>query len=246
MGRFRVIFFNAGGTLIQLKKTTLPILYSQHLSRILKKHMSPQEIYKAFHEADTWTLSRKNPGSLLSDLDQRKYQNIFYNQLGIHSRKEINRIENLLAEQLVLEFELEKNTKALLNSLSDYKLGIISNWDKSLVGILLELEIAEYFDSITLSGEIGIGKPHTEIFKSAFIDFPGIKPREMVFVSSWYLRDIVVAQKLKIFPVLFNKGPTGMHGRPFYPDLKCVQIKELTDLPSILQKYSKVKPSKKL
>jgi HAD superfamily hydrolase (TIGR01549 family) len=246
MRRFKVIFFNAGGTLIQLKKTTLPILYSQHLSHILKKHMSPQEIYKAFLEADTWTLLRKSPGSLLSDLDQRKYQNIFYNQLGIHSRKEINRIENLLAEKLILEFELEKNTKVLLNSLSDYQLGIISNWDESLVGILQELEIAEYFDSVTLSGEIGIGKPHIEIFKSAFTDFPDVKPREMVFVSSWYSRDIVIAQKLKIFPVLFDKGPTGMHGRPFYPDAKCVRIKELTELPSILQKYSKVKSPKKL
>ncbi|MFX0171046.1 MAG: HAD family hydrolase [Candidatus Hodarchaeota archaeon] len=241
MEHFKVIFFNVGGTLIQLKGTTIPTLYSQHLTHILQKQISSQEVYNAFQAADTWTLSRKNPGSLFSDLDQRKYQNIFYNKLGIHNRKEINRIENLLADQLVFEYVLEKNVIKLLKSLSEYHLGIISNWDESLVDILQELGIIEYFDSITLSGEIGIGKPSHEIFKSALADFQGIKPKETVFVSSWYFRDILPAQKLNLFVILYDKGPNGMHGRPFHTDIKCPLIKELNELPSVVQKYSKNK-----
>ncbi|MFX0052690.1 MAG: HAD family hydrolase [Candidatus Hermodarchaeota archaeon] len=241
MGHFKVIFFNVGGTLIQLKGTTLPILYSQHLTNILQKHISPQEVYKAFQAADTWTLSRKNPGSLFSDLDQRKYQNIFYNQLGIRNRKEINRIENLLANQLSFDYVLERSVIKLLNSLSEYHLGIISNWDESLVDILQELGIIEYFDSITLSREIGIGKPSYEIFKSALADFQGIKPKETVFLSSWYFRDILPAQKLNFFVILYDKGPNGMHGRPFHSDIKSPRIKELNELPPVVQKYSRIK-----
>ena len=81
MVRFKVVFFNAGGTLLQLRDTTLPKLYSSILSSILKREVSSQSVYQAFRKAEEWTLSRKD-WSLFNDLDQRKYQNAFYNQLG--------------------------------------------------------------------------------------------------------------------------------------------------------------------
>ena len=239
MSRFQVIFFNAGGTLIQLKNTTIPNLYSSILSSILKKTISPQDIYIAFRNADTWTLSRRNLGSLFSDLDQRKYQNIFYHSLGIKSRKEINRIERELAEQLEMEFVLEDGAFELLNSLENYKLGIISNWDESLRDILEELEIIDFFDSITISSEIGIGKPDHEIFKSALSDFPEFKSKNAIYLGDEYLMDILPAQELNIFAILFDKGPTGMHGIPYQKDKKCISIKKLSEFKEVLKNILK-------
>ena len=241
MAHFQVIFFNAGGTLIQLRGTTLPIRYSQLISKILQKQVSSDEIYLAFRKAEDWVLSRRIPGALFTDLDQRKYQNAFYSQLGITSRKEINRIEKKISEQLEMDFIVEKDTKKLLRSLSpDYKLGLISNWDDSLIDILRDLGILDFFDSITLSEDVGISKPDFEIFRSALADFPEVKPKETVYVGDEYKTDIIPAQQMKIFSILFDKGPTGMHGRPFQENLSCVRIKELLKLPNILRKYNNI------
>ncbi|UCG02748.1 MAG: HAD-IA family hydrolase [Candidatus Heimdallarchaeota archaeon] len=240
MVKFKVIFFNAGGTLIQLRDTTLPLLYSRLLSRILLTPVSSEEIYKAFRKADTWTLSRRKPGALFTDLDQRKYQNVFYNHLGISSRKEINRIETKVADLIEMDFVLETGARKLLQNLKPkYKLGLISNWDETLIDILQNLGILDYFDSITISGEFGISKPDIEIFRSALEDFSEVKPKETAYIGDDYLTDIIPAQNMNIFTILFDKGPDGMHGRPFQPEAKCIRINELMQLPKILNKYSK-------
>lgn len=240
MVNFKVIFFNAGGTLIQLRDTTIPILYSKLLSRILEHYISSEDVYKAFRKADTWAVSRRKPGALFTDLDQRKYQNVFYGQLGINNRKEINKIERKVADLIEMDFILEKGAKELLRILKPrYKLGLISNWDESLSGILQDLGILAYFDSITISWDIGVSKPDIEIFRSALEDFPDVKPKESVYIGDDYLTDIIPAQQLNIFPILFDKGPSGMHGQPLQTEAKCIRIHELTELPKILNKHSK-------
>ncbi|MFX1515922.1 MAG: HAD family hydrolase [Promethearchaeota archaeon] len=240
MVQFKVIFLNAGGTLIQLRGTTIPILYSRLLSQILEYSVSSEEVYTAFKKADTWAISRKKPGAPFTDLDQRKYQNVFYGQLGINNRKEINKIERKVSNLIEMDFILEQGARELLGSLKPkYELGLISNWDETLRDILENLGILEYFDSITISGEIGISKPDPEIFQSALEDFPDVKPKESVYVGDDYSTDIIPAQQMNIFSILFDKGPSGMHGRPFQTETKCIKINELMELLKILNKYSK-------
>ena len=242
MVKFKVIFFNAGGTLIQLRDTTIPILYSELISRIIESPISSDEIYKAFKKADNWALSRRKPGALFTDLDQRKYQNVFYGHLGIHNRKEINRIEIKVADLLGLDdlFVLEEGAEELLKNLKPrYELGLISNWDESLTDILQNLGILNYFNSITISGDIGVSKPDSDIFRSALEDFPDVKPKESVYIGDDYLTDIVPALQMNMFAIFFDKGPSGMHGRSFQMEAKCIRINDLSELPKILNKYSK-------
>lgn len=237
MNQFKVIFFNVGGTLIQLKDTTLPALYAKNLSEIIGKRLFHETIYEAFQKAEEWTISRKSH-SLFSDLDQRKYQNVFYGHLGITNRRTINKIEAQLAQQIEMEFILEKGAINLLKSLSEYDLGIISNWDESLIDILQELEIYDFFESITISGDVAISKPNIEIFKIALADFPKVKARETVYIGDDYHLDIIPAKQLKMMPILFDKGPSGLHGRPFYSNVDCIRIHTLKDIPTILHKIS--------
>jgi len=235
MVKFKVIFFNAGGTLLQLKGTTLPRLYSRNLSKILKREISSQTVYEAFQKAEEWRLIRKD-WSLFTDLDQRKYQNAFYNYLGITNRKEINGIESELAEKLEMDFVLNKGVRNLLRKLSSqYQLGLISNWDESLTDLMESFGVSDYFESITISGDIGISKPDPEMFRIALRDFPNVKPKETVYVGDEYQNDIIPARKLKIFTVFYDHGPTGMHGHPFQPHVKGARINELSDLVKVLQ-----------
>ncbi|MFW9854210.1 MAG: HAD family hydrolase [Candidatus Thorarchaeota archaeon] len=245
MRYFKAIYFNVGGTLIQPKRGTVPSQYANHLSAILNKRISKPQVYEAFKNAERWVLTRKRPGSLFSDLDQRKYQNAFYSVLGIQGRKQINRIEAELAERLEIEFILEKGVITMLESLTEYKLGIVSNWDPSLRDLLTDFGILDYFDSVTISGEIGSGKPGSAIFKSALDDFPNVKAKETIYLGDDYQMDILPAKQLQINAVLYDKGPTGMHGRPFQRNADCPRVESLEELPSLIQRTETRRLSKK-
>lgn len=47
------------------------------------------------------------------------------------------------------------------------RLGVVSNWDSRLRGLLGRLNLEPYFDAITVSHEEGIEKPHPELFRRA-------------------------------------------------------------------------------
>ncbi|PWI47976.1 hypothetical protein CEE45_08735 [Candidatus Heimdallarchaeota archaeon B3_Heim] len=242
MPQFKVIFFNIGGTLLQLKNTTIPQLYSKHLSSLLERKIDPKQVFSAFRKAENWALSRRNFYYLFSDLDQRKYQNAFYNELGVKGRSQINKIEMALAELVNLDFRLEDGVKILLRKLKkDYSLGLITNWDIDLYEILDSFEIRKFFDSITISGEFGISKPSLEIFKSGLADFPEIKAKNTVYVGDDYDLDIEPAQKLRMFTILYDKGPSGMHGWPKRPKVKCPRVERLQEIPMVLKKFEKLK-----
>jgi FMN phosphatase YigB (HAD superfamily) len=235
MVKIKTVFFNAGGTLLQLKNNNLPRLYSKYLSEILAKNISSENVYQAFRKSEEWSFSRKD-WSLFTDLDQRKFQNAFYNHLGITNRKEINHIESELSEKFEMEFILETGVKRLLRELKrKYNIGLISNWDDSLFDILEELGILGFFESIAISGDVGFSKPGSEIFKSALRDFPDVKTKESVYIGDEYLIDIIPARKLKFITVFFDKGPSGMHGHPFQQNVPGIRITSLTELPGILQ-----------
>jgi FMN phosphatase YigB (HAD superfamily) len=243
MPKIKVIFFNMGGTLIQLKNTTIPQLYSKHLTNLLGRKIDPSLVFSAFRKAENWAVSRKNYYYLFSDLDQRKYQNAFYNELGVKGRSQINRIETALADLIELDFQLEEGTKSLLQQLStEYSLGIISNWDHlDLYEILEAFDLKEYFESITISGEFGISKPSLEIFKSGLADFPSVKPKNTVYVGDDYELDIVPAQRMRMFTILFDKGPSGMHGWPKRPNINSPRVESLEEIPGLIKKFEKMK-----
>jgi len=239
---FKVVFFNLGGTLLQLKNTTLPQLYAKHISNITKKDITPEQIFSAFKKADVWMLTRKSEHYLFSDMDQRKYQNAFYTELGFNGRPQINRIENELADRIEFRFELEQGAERTLRLLKKtYHLGLISNWDIDGYEILESFGIKNLFDSITFSGEFGVSKPSVEIFKSGLADFPGSKAKNAVYIGDDYDLDILPAQKLRMFTILFDKGPSGMHGFPKRPGVKCPRVESLSELPKLLTQYDRKK-----
>jgi putative hydrolase of the HAD superfamily len=56
-----------------------------------------------------------------------------------------------------------------LNGLSSrgIKLGVISNWDERLCGLLRKLKLDGYFESMSISCEVGVPKPSPAIFEHA-------------------------------------------------------------------------------
>ncbi len=62
-------------------------------------------------------------------------------------------------------------TIAVLNALQQHgiSLGIISNFDSRIYAVLQALQLADYFQSITISTEVGAAKPDGQIFQAALV-----------------------------------------------------------------------------
>jgi putative hydrolase of the HAD superfamily len=105
-------------------------------------------------------------------------------------------------------------------------LGIVSNFEEWLEGMLIEMEVAPFFSFMVISGKEGIEKPDPAIFRLA-LERSGVTPGEAVFVGDHPQVDIAAASELGMTGVLVDR-----HGR--YPDFPGPRVERLTDLLAIV------------
>lgn len=86
-------------------------------------------------------------------------------------------------------WQLFPEVPPVLESLrSRYRLGVISNFDGRLRAILADLGIADAFDPIVISSEVGADKPDGWIFQRA-VEMAGVAPSSSVHVGDDPERD---------------------------------------------------------
>jgi putative hydrolase of the HAD superfamily len=105
-------------------------------------------------------------------------------------------------------------------------LGVVSNFEEWLEGMLIEMEVAPFFAFMVISGKEGVEKPDPAIFRLA-LERSGVAPEEAVFVGDHPRLDIGAASELGMTGVLIDRP-----GR--YPDFEGLRVRALTDLLPIL------------
>jgi putative hydrolase of the HAD superfamily len=95
-------------------------------------------------------------------------------------------------------------------------LAVVSNWDLALPALLAELGLAEFFNFILPSAEIGIEKPDGRIFRLA-LQRLGLKSQEVVHIGDQYEADVVGARAVGITPILLDRK-----GQTRHPDVICI------------------------
>jgi len=75
------------------------------------------------------------------------------------------------------------------------RLGILSNWDSRLPRMLQDLNIHDAFDFHVISHQVGVEKPHREIFRQA-LKKAGAEPVCTLYVADSYQADIEPAREL--------------------------------------------------
>lgn len=106
-------------------------------------------------------------------------------------------------------------------------LGLISNFEEWLEGMLIEMEIAHLFDVMVVSGKEGVEKPHPDIFLMA-LSRTGQLAQESMYVGDSPKNDAEGARAVGMKGVLIDRS-----GR--YPDYPGPKISSLHDLlPMIL------------
>jgi putative hydrolase of the HAD superfamily len=95
-------------------------------------------------------------------------------------------------------------------------LAVVSNWDLALPTLLAELGLAEFFNFILPSAEIGIEKPDGRIFRLA-LQRLGLKSQEVVHIGDQYEADVVGARAVGITPILLDRK-----GQTRHQDVICI------------------------
>ena len=126
-------------------------------------------------------------------------------------------------------WRLYPETRPTLDALRDrgYRLGVISNFDARLFGLLEGLGIADYFDPIVASSRAGAAKPAPAIFLHALTTC-GVKTEQAVHVGDTYELDVLGAQGAGVAAILIDRV-----GRDTPPD--CPVGRSLDEVPGLLK-----------
>jgi putative hydrolase of the HAD superfamily len=86
------------------------------------------------------------------------------------------------------------------------KVALVSNWDHRLRPVLGGLGLLPLLDSICISCEIGVEKPHPKIFQAAMSDLAIETPAVVLHVGDSYREDILGATALGMRAVWVERG----------------------------------------
>lgn len=102
------------------------------------------------------------------------------------------------------------------------KIAIVSNFDYRLRGILEAFGITDLVDCVIASGEVGVQKPDSAIFRLLFEHFQNVNPTLYLHIGDNYRKDYLPAIEVGMNALLI----TDKH--PDVPTSHC--IKEIADL----------------
>lgn len=147
--------------------------------------------------------------------------------------------DSSFAEQLAAIFLSERRARHvvfpdvednLANLKKVYQLALVTNGAPDLQREKIQgANLAQYFDTILISGEVGIGKPDFRIFKLA-LDTLAASPSEAVMVGDSLDRDILGAQRAGIKGIWLNRSGCDLTSS-VVPD---AQVTSLNQMPELL------------
>lgn len=198
----RVVFLDAGGTLIHLDRGFILTALAEEgilkdeaafliADRAAREHRSEQ-LRTHGESIDDTTSWRIYAARLLEVLECT----------GGAAAKVATRVRERHREG-TLWTHVEEGTTDTLAQLKDrgYTVGVISNADGRVAEFLKTAGLSEYLDFVIDSGAVGVEKPDKRIFDLA-LEKAGAKAEEAVHVGDVYEIDVVGARAAGIDPVL--------------------------------------------
>ena len=164
----------------------------------------------------------------LTVFEQRIHNLCFDLQMDL-TTEDIKEIATIVANTWQKHIPLDSEALHVLQTLHrSKKLALVSNFDHPphVRSVLTELGLTHFFDSVVISGEVGVKKPDPRIFDLA-LDQTGMKPEEVIYVGDTE-DDVKAAHAANIVPILIQRENEG-NAFDFSVDKHSLGEKELTD-----------------
>ena len=113
-------------------------------------------------------------------------------------------------------------------------MGVLSNWDGSLRGVLRDLDLFQFFDFVLISAEAGVQKPAREFFEVALqqarVEYSTLQTRDCFYVGDHYEGDIEGARNAGMTPVWLVRDERDFASGEMREDDEVLRIRELGEL----------------
>ena len=131
--------------------------------------------------------SKSEPTPRRHDLTvfEQRIQNLCFDLKLKLAAEDIKVIANKVANAWQQHISLDPEAHRVLHTLHrSKKLALVTNFDHPphVHSVLSKLSLTPYFDSVVISGEVGVKKPNPRIFDTA-LEQTGIKPEEAIYVG---------------------------------------------------------------
>ncbi len=214
MSRIKVVFFDAAGTLFHVKGSVAEI-YLAHAGAYGVR-TTPELIAavnsafrRAFADAPPPIFAVNDPVELKQC--ERLWwfdivHNVFY-RVGMFERFDDFFDEVFQAFSAPEQWALFPDTLGAIRALKDrgLELGIISNFDTRLFGLLRGLGLERYFDTVTISSLAKAAKPSPQIFRRA-LEEHAVEPSEAVHIGDHLKEDVEGARQAGLTGLLIDRG----------------------------------------
>ena len=204
----RVVLFDAGNTLVFVEPT--------RALQVLGSYGAPDDI-EAFEAAErtarlrlTELLCAPEPPPEVEAW--RRYFGTLLAALGIEARQRRSAGRALWEahERDHMWTRTDAATPIALERLLDegYRLGVVSNADGRMPGLIERVGLADYFEFVVDSHDVGAEKPDPRIFRAALdrlaTDGDAPRPEECLYVGDLYAVDVVGARGAGLRPLLLE------------------------------------------
>jgi putative hydrolase of the HAD superfamily len=232
-----IVFFDAGETLLR-PHPSFPELFAQ-TSRAYGVQIEPEDVQRVQGELAPHLIDLAEEegeegltyeGSSLSEEGSERFWMHLYRRL----LRELGIVDEGLARALFDVFSSSASYKLFDDALptldalraEGYRMGLISNFEKWLEQMLVDLEVGHHFDPSVISGIVGIEKPDPAIYELA-LEKAGVAPEQAIHVGDSPGMDMVPAAEAGIRGVLIDRLDR-------YQDTGHHRISSLEELPPLL------------
>jgi len=222
--RFRVALFDAGLTLLQPTRSVESIYaaFGARQGRPIEPFLPQIRVaFRELFEAERQVLASGHDGYVMSDAaDYAIWQRIC---LAVAERiPGLTDDPQAWFEALYDHFgraetwQLYPDAMPALQALAarGVRLGIVSNWDSRLVGILAALGVTPLMETVAVSAVEGVRKPGPRIFQQT-LERLGVAPEDAIMVGDSLVDDVGGARAAGLTGVLIQRGrapaPEGVH-----------------------------------
>ena len=208
--KIKGVFFDLYGTL--LIYGNMSAAWSDWLSALydcLRKHGLSMSKESFAQHCDSF-FGRPEPASQNDGLTvaERRTQALCVDLgLALRSREILQETATTVPNAWQRHISLDPDTLPVLQTLKPKKtLALISNFDHPpyIYSLLSELGLAGFFDTVIISGEVGVKKPDPRIFALA-LEQTKLRPNEVVYVGDT-LDDVQGARAAGLCPILIQRN----------------------------------------
>lgn len=229
------VIFDVGGTLLRPREP-----YNDTVFKIVTEagvDVRREDLHDAVQPAmdELWRRTGRDLDLWANDHTIREFWNLYYgiilSELGVPKEERppiIQQIQRVYRQHE--HWETYPEAEEVLHALHEegYTLGVVSDWQTSLLELLDHLELTRYFRFVVASAIVKTGKPTPSMFREA-IRRAGVEAHEAVFVGDLYMTDIVGSRAAGMHPVLVDRSRTPA-------PVDCDLVRDLSGLLPLLER----------